>query len=220
MEPLLDALIQKYGSDKSMSKYTPMYSAAFTPMREAVTSVLEIGIGSIDRTFKHNMYGNLRNYPDYLPGGSLCAWRDFFPKATIYGVDIDPKCHLEKERIVTYIFDSSDTAECNKQLYSKTFDIIIDDGDHTPSSQIQTAHNLFSLVRFLGYYVIEDLGEWTRDHTVEENISALSSILTQHEYYHHHGGILFIRKNYSKKQCLASNEFFERSEYIYPINYV
>ena len=42
------------------------------------------------------------------------------------------------------------------------FDVIIDDGLHYDETQMTTLENLWSRVRPGGYYIIEDVTEWSR----------------------------------------------------------
>ena len=45
-------------------------------------------------------------------GASIKMWHDYFPRATIYGIDINPAPHLvDNDRITTYVFDEGDTAQ-------------------------------------------------------------------------------------------------------------
>ena len=97
----------------------------------------------------------------YKPGGSLRAWRDFFPNATVYGMDVQPDTQFaDEERIVTLLGNSTDPSQVGQALQHarhKTFDIIIDDGSHYAADQIATLKNLFPLVNPSGTYIVEDL---------------------------------------------------------------
>ena len=80
----LDALIDHYGTDKAISGYSKSYEYLFNDIKNDVTSLLEIGIGSLDI----NVQGHFRQireiyYENYVQGGSLRVWRDYFPKAQI-----------------------------------------------------------------------------------------------------------------------------------------
>ncbi len=163
-DPELDNLIELYGSDKNLSNYNLRYAENFKDIRNKVTSVLEIGVGSVDSKDPENKFsfvGNLGHYPKYTPGGSLKVWRDYFPNAIIHGVDIEKDCLMEEERLKTFIFNSMDLYECKKHLYNFKYDIIIDDGDHSAISQLVTLKNLGPLLKNGGIYVIEDLGGYS-----------------------------------------------------------
>ena len=155
----LDALMHQYGTDKAISGYSKSYEYLFNDIKNEVTSLLEIGIGSLDI----NVQGHFRQireiyYENYVQGGSLRVWRDYFPNAQVAGIDIAEDCKFTEARICTYICDSTDKHTCDKQLSTSMFDIIIDDGLHKAATQLQTLKNFFGRTRFGGLYIIEDLG--------------------------------------------------------------
>ena len=141
----LDALAILWGTDKALGYhgYTSHYARHLRPRRRAVRCVLEIGIGG---------------YEDATSGGnSLRMWRSYFPKATIYGLDIHQK-RLDEPRIVALQGDQSDAqsllgaiAEC------PPFDLIVDDGSHIASHIVTSFNALFPTLNPGGVYVIEDL---------------------------------------------------------------
>jgi hypothetical protein len=156
-DPLLDSLIEKYGSDKNLSEYNLIYAEIFQKIRFDVKSVLEIGIGSM--ISPHSRFDGIKtHYPHYSPGGSLRVWRDYFPNAFVHGVDIGEDCLIEEERIKTFIFSSTLHYKCLENLFNYKYDIIIDDGDHLGLSQLLTFKNLAPLLKENGYYIIEDVG--------------------------------------------------------------
>ena len=155
---MLKELIEKYKSDKNASNYTDSYIHHFSDRRDSVSSLLEIGLGTIIPGAKSSMHDwKTTNSSEYTPGASLRAWQDYFPNAMIYGGDIQEDTQFTDERIKTYLFNSQSGIECNKALKDLTFDIIIDDGDHDAISQIKTAYNLMNRVNPNGFYVIEDI---------------------------------------------------------------
>ena len=157
-DPVLDNLIEYYGSDKNLSGYNTVYGELMYNIRDKVTNVLEIGIGSLLQNNKYSFIGNTQHYPEYKPGGSLRVWRDYFPNATIHGVDIEEDCRITEDRIETFIFPSMDLYQCKTNLFKYKYDIIIDDGDHSAISQLITFKNLAPLLKEGGLYFIEDLG--------------------------------------------------------------
>jgi hypothetical protein len=160
METLFD-LVEKYGTDKTLSGYTYTYQDLFQPIKDNVKTVLEIGLGTLDPSIPSTFVGNTRLFDFYKPGGSLRVWRDFFPNAKIYGVDIAEDCMFQEDRIKTFLFDSSDAQKCSYELKNLEFDIIIDDGNHDPKYQVETLRNLFPLLNINGYYIIEDIGGYS-----------------------------------------------------------
>ena len=117
--------IEKYGSDKRASRYTLIYHPLLNHLRDTTNAVLEIGVGTLQPEIPSTFTGNIRLYPHYPPGGSLRAWRDYFPNANVYGVDIAEDCKFTEDRISTYICDSLDKHACDKQLSTSMFDIVM-----------------------------------------------------------------------------------------------
>lgn len=154
----IEELVDQYGTDKNISKYTQTYEALFNPRKEEVTNLLEIGIGTLNPEHPSSFHGIIGFNPQYKQGGSLRVWRDFFPNANVYGVDIAEDCMFEEERIKTFLFDSSDSVQSHYQLKGLEFDIIIDDGNHHPEYQIKTLRNLWPQLKPKGIYFIEDIG--------------------------------------------------------------
>ena len=84
----------------------------------------------------------------------------FFPNAIIHGIDIDENCSaIEGGRIQIHIGDQMDETFLTKFL-QKTggdFDIVIDDGLHTPYSILKSFCYLYPALNTHGVYVIEDI---------------------------------------------------------------
>lgn len=93
-------------------------------------------------------------------GGSLQMWKEYFgPNCKIFGVDINPHCKkLEEDQIQIVIGDQEDRMFL-KSLAEKVprIDILIDDGGHTMSQQINTFEELFTNIDENGVYLCEDL---------------------------------------------------------------
>lgn len=158
----LGDLFNKYGSDKDRNGYTPYYDALFKHLRHRPLRFLEIGIGTMIPDVHSSMVGYA--LPGYAPGGSLRAWRDYFPLGEIVGLDVQPDTQFKEDRITTYLIDSTQKDFIEPTLKDQSFDIILDDGSHYDEHQLKTLHNLWSRVRPGGYYIIEDLQPWNRIH--------------------------------------------------------
>lgn len=190
-------LIEKYGSDKFLSHYTDAYYDVFKEVRQEVKTFLEIGIGSLQSDVESSAKGFLHRHPHYTPGGSLRAWRDFFPNALVTGVDIAEDCRISEERIESLIFSSTDIYQTNVHLGDRQFDIIIDDGLHVAEAQLVTFFNMFPRVVDGGYYCIEDMsGGGDEREMYSYYRKVVDPLLNQHEYYYR-GNIIIIKKNYS-----------------------
>lgn len=151
----LGDIFTHYGSDKEVNGYTPHYEALFKHIREQPIELLEIGIGTMIAGVQSSMVGYAR--PGYAPGGSLRAWRDYFPQGRITGGDVQPDTQFSEERIETFLANSMDKEALDAALGDRTFDIIIDDGLHWDESQCKTLENLWHRVKPGGYYIIEDV---------------------------------------------------------------
>ena len=146
----LRALAMVHGTDKWGSHwYASHYDKHLRERRSEARRVLEIGVGG---------------YNDPAMGGaSLRMWRDYFPEATIIGVDVHDKSQLQGERIVTVQGDQSDPTFLKRLGQSHgPFDLVVDDGSHISADVIATFHALFPFVVDGGTYAIEDLqsGYW------------------------------------------------------------
>jgi len=148
-------LFSKYRSDKSSTHdYHLVYGRLFEDPN-SVRLVVEIGIGT--------------NSPDVLStmgrghvgvGGSLRAWRDFFPSASVIGYDIDPQALFKDVRIRTAVMDQRDEdsikAEFDK-LEDCSVDLYIDDGLHTLDANLLPIRHAFSKIRPGGWLIVEDI---------------------------------------------------------------
>jgi trans-aconitate methyltransferase len=142
----LDALARLWGTDKSSTghAYTAGYAAHLGARRWRVRSVLEIGVG-----------GYLT--PD-LGGESMRMWRNYFPRAHIYGIDLEPKRLDTTERMTILQADQSDPESLRAALTGcPPFDLVVDDGSHVGAHVITAFETLFERVAPGGLYAIEDL---------------------------------------------------------------
>lgn len=133
----LRRLLDLYGSDKgslsigdhpypwSAHTYAEIYASLFDHCRAGVADVLECGIGTNFEDSVSNMTSTGR------PGASLRAWRDYFPKAEIVGLDIDERVMFQENRISTFCVDQGSEASLNAlwdRLDPREFDFVVDDG--------------------------------------------------------------------------------------------
>jgi 8-demethyl-8-(2-methoxy-alpha-L-rhamnosyl)tetracenomycin-C 3'-O-methyltransferase len=131
-----------YDTDKhGYHDYGPLYESLFpgTTGAENVTAVLELGI---------------------FHGGSLRAFRDHYPNATIVGLDVDESTMIHGEpRIVTVCGDVRDAKALRQAADSVVYnyDLIVDDASHRPIDQYHALKHLWPRLRVGGFYAIEDL---------------------------------------------------------------
>ncbi len=135
----LDAV--KYDTDKcDHPHYLRSYEAYLQPLRDQDVKLLELGI------FK---------------GGSLQLWRDYFPKGTIVGLDLNPVSIDDPSgRIRIYQGEQQDTGLLDRiarENAPEGFDVIIDDCSHIGElTRISFWHLFDNHLKPGGLYVIED----------------------------------------------------------------
>lgn len=150
-----------YGTDKVAHGFCDTYDNKFGSVKSTVLQVLEVGV---------------------FFGSSLRMWQDYFPQATIHGIDTfeglqgngsrfpnADKFYKEwtegtynTPRIKLYKCDQSreiDLVKFAVEMKSQgiRFDIIVEDGSHLMRDQQITLKHLFPLVKSGGYFVIEDI---------------------------------------------------------------
>jgi hypothetical protein len=156
----VDEVLDKNVSDKQIANgYAPIYHAIFRHLRDQPLALLEIGIGTLVPGAYSSMHGYGHDLPGYRPGASLRAWREYFPRASIHGVDVQPDTMISGEdRIATALCDSTDAQAAAAYLSRAAgFDVIIDDGAHAAELQMRTLRNFYPSLRPGGIYVIEDV---------------------------------------------------------------
>lgn len=171
MSKQLANLFNKYQTDKaSKHRYHTVYGPELERFIDKPINILEIGV------FK---------------GASTRAWLDYFPQASIYCIDVFTRVKpeeisvLQDPRVKWIIGDSTnvDIASKIRLAWPRVrFDVIIDDGLHTPRANADTLNNMFHLLKNEGVYFIEDVWaleemnsqqmnhSWIKDHPQELNI--------------------------------------------------
>jgi hypothetical protein len=136
----LDELATKYGTDKGPEDhmYTDRYSLYLEQYRDIEFNLLEIGV---------------------FNGASIKMWKEYFPKANIVALDIDPQCkQYEEDRISIHIGDQTDVKFLQNVVNQYGhFEIILDDGGHSWKQQIVSFETLFPLLTPGGLYFVEDM---------------------------------------------------------------
>src|ERR1700761_2843828 len=144
----LEQLFTKYGTDKGIWGYTPVYEEHLKHKRGAVRHVLEIGICGF------------RDIPNNVVGASLFAWRDYFPHAAIHGIDNDEKFIFAGERgISTELADAYQPESLFKAITkfgNVSYDFICDDAVHDPMPQLFLVNCLWPFLKRGGVYAIEE----------------------------------------------------------------
>jgi cephalosporin hydroxylase len=116
--------------------YIDFYDRFFRKFRNNKIVILEIGV---------------------YHGESLRLWEEYFPNATIYGIDIVKARCYNSDRVKTFYGDSTDKQFVESTFKDMEFDMIIDDGSHRMNYQINTFNLFYKYIKEGGYYIIEDI---------------------------------------------------------------
>ena len=165
---LLDSLFNKYCSDKgtywlSKHNYGAAYDTVLRPTRRRTRNLVEIGVG--DET-----------------AGSLNAWREYFPRAEFWIMDVDVARFADKKQWAwasrqkrrhgcmddpniwtaprvhpLFGVDSSNRTQLKAQPIPDNVDVIIDDASHALAHQLIALEALWPKLRDGGFYIVEDL---------------------------------------------------------------
>ena len=151
----LGKLFNKYGSDKaSKHDYYIFYSYILTKLGlNSELNILEIGLGTNNPKLLSNMGKNGK------PGASLRAFEEFLPNSNIYGADIDKNILFNKNRIkTTYIDQLNEKTFKNVNNFDNIeYDLIIDDGLHSITANLNTLIFALNKVKKNGWIAIEDI---------------------------------------------------------------
>jgi len=143
---MLKPLFDKYKCDKSAKHtYHTVYDQLFAPLKDQPVKFLEIGV---------------------FHGASTAAFHEYFQNGTIYGLDIFVRTNpsdlaiLSEDRVKWIKGDSMSptvAAQIHEWWDDVKFDIILDDGMHTPLANMLTFQNLLPFLKEGGMYIIEDV---------------------------------------------------------------
>ena len=165
---LLNSLFNKWCSDKgtywlSKHNYGVAYDTVLRPIRRRVRHLIEIGVG--DET-----------------AGSLNAWREYFPRAEYWILDVDVARFRDKKQWAwasrqkrrhgcfddpdvwtaprvhpLFGVDSSNRTQLRSLPLPQDADVIIDDASHALAHQLAALEALWPRLRDGGFYIVEDL---------------------------------------------------------------
>lgn len=129
----VDAIFKRCGTDKNSESHN--YAKVYQDIAPDIETMLEIGLGG---------------------GQSLKAWLEIFPKAEIWGIDVnevgdkelmaDPRIHFIHANIDDFVPNEL-----------PQFDLIVDDASHDPDAMLRGWKALMPYLK--GTYVIEDVNE-------------------------------------------------------------
>ena len=119
--------------------YFEIYDQHFSQYRNTPVTVLEFGVSH---------------------GGSLQMWKKYFGRqARIIGVDINPDCASLTEKQIEVVIGDQEDRGFLQRLREQVgpVDLVIEDGGHTMTQQINTFEEIWPAVRDGGTFLIEDL---------------------------------------------------------------
>lgn len=119
--------------------YLPLYEQYFWKWRGRSPRFLEIGVQN---------------------GGSMAMWRNYFgPSATIFGIDIDPRCAAMDGLNGAVRIGSQDDADFLNSVVEEMggIDIVLDDGSHFQTHVLTSFRTLFPKLSQGGVYFVEDM---------------------------------------------------------------
>jgi hypothetical protein len=148
----LELELNRFGSDKaSTHAYHHFYANAFENPAN-VTFILEIGLGTNNTDVLSSMGAGGR------PGASLRAFRNFFPIAELHGCDVDSRILFSEDRIRTFEVDQTIPETFHKLPQTFIYDLMIDDGLHSPHANLASLEYFLTKIRVGGWAVVEDIG--------------------------------------------------------------
>ena len=166
---LLKSIFDKNKTDKSNGhNYHIIYNYVLNIIgRNTNINLLEIGIGTNNPSVVSTMG------IDGIPGASLRSFKEYLPNSNIFGADIDKDILFTEDRINTSSF-----LKLNNNFDNIKYDIIIDDGLHSLSANLNTL--LFGLenININGWIIIEDICK-----SQINNWNIIDSILNTNDKY-------------------------------------
>ena len=158
-------LADSFGSDKGTRDdahgYARIYQRFFEPLRRQHITFLEIGLHRPESDGRRSSGNAAEGTTDAVAtkAPSLQMWRTFFPKAKIFGFDIDDfsAVHLDRCSILRGDMASPSDLKRLMQIINAPIDVVIDDASHASHHQQIALGHIFPHVRPGGMYIIEDL---------------------------------------------------------------
>ena len=157
-ETNLSELFKSYGSDKStVHNYYKIYNCLLKELSEP-KKILEIGLGTNNVDVVSTMGKNGK------PGASLRAFRDFTVNAKVFGADFDSRVLFTEDRIETYFVDQTNIHTFTElsQNVGSDFDLMIDDGLHSPNANLHSLYFFLQSIKVGGFAVVEDINVLTK----------------------------------------------------------
>lgn len=152
MKPEIKDIAPKYKTDKNEHGYIEYYAKH---LPETAKKILEIGV---------------------LGGNSIRLWRELYPEAEIFGLDlfIENPIPFQADWVTWFQGSQTDGKLLNEIRHHGPFDIIIDDGSHNHRDQLITFFGLWGCTKL---YIVEDIYQdefWSQGLPLKDNINSLN----------------------------------------------
>lgn len=142
-------LVDNSRTDKNTDhSYLPLYEKLLRPRKDTAKNVLEIGVQR---------------------GGSIKLWHDYFPNATVFGLDCIPISEVGdvvknngRIKLYTSVDAYNSTFIRNEFIVpSLKFDMVLDDGPHSLDSMKTFVNTYSRLLTDDGILILEDVQKWS-----------------------------------------------------------
>lgn len=151
LEKKINKLFIDFGSDKTLHGYEKLYSYIFENLNN-IEYILEIGIGTNNPNAVSSM--GIKG----TPGASLKAFSKMFPDAKIIGADIDKNILINEKNIQSFFLDQNNFDSFHHhEIKKNNYDLIIDDGLHMQSANLNTVRFAIQNLKVNGFVIIEDV---------------------------------------------------------------
>jgi Tetratricopeptide repeat len=137
-ERVLDLIGTLEGTNKGSTGqgYLNSYEDLLRPLRHENFTLLEIGV---------------------FDGASLRMWKNYFPNASIVGIDVNPQCvKYSEDRISVEIGSQDDPELLDRVMRRHRPSVVLDDGSHFAHHILTSFERIFPSLEDGGLYIIED----------------------------------------------------------------
>jgi hypothetical protein len=150
-------LFKKNGSDKFIHDYYIYYSNILSDVKNI--DLLEIGLGTKNPDLPSTMYFYKQDANfDSTPCSCLRSFKQFLnDESNIYGADIDKDILINEDNIHTQYVDQLNTQTIKDLFPDKKFDVIIIDGLHHITADVNSIICLVHRMKGDGQIIIEDI---------------------------------------------------------------
>ena len=192
-----DRIFRNFGSDKSFlfgrgHGYSKFYEELLTPIRFDAFNIAEIGLLSApiqektlvnsNRTYDPSSFYQATHNVTLNSAPSILGWLNFFPFATVIGVDKEPFELTEVSSRCVLYQENQDFPEKIVELlepYLSDLYVVVDDGSHFYHHQINTFCHIFPLMPAGSVYFIEDIDTIQGTKTHKQPYMRFDKFITQ-----------------------------------------